>query len=262
MLGFAAAAWKTAPRGAPAQSRARGQQRPLPHPALDTHPQSRLAPARAAPAPPPSRLELLYPLIEFFEERGRAPDEDELPGGDAIRARFGSLRRAFRLVQRAHDADEWKRIVHRPRGRSSHLPRSLEVRRKTPASGSSRSPCVETFARSSRPIVGHARKRTLLCLPLATWSGCRGQRGRSSVGKLTPSAIYVHESALESLHPLLRLYEGCARRYIGRVDGANLIKLHTGEPKISYLSYPHFEPDPPSGTRDVHDGSPPDVPHA
>ena len=71
----------------------------------------------------------------------------------------------------------------------------------------------------------------------------RAARG-SSVGKLTPSAIYVHESALESLPPLLRLYEGCARSYIGRVDGANLVKLHTGEPKVSYLSYPDFESDP------------------
>ena len=43
---------------------------------------------------------------------------------------------------------------------------------------------------------------------------------------------------------LLRLYEGCARGYIGRVDGANLIKLHTDEPKISYLLYPDFESDP------------------
>ena len=71
----------------------------------------------------------------------------------------------------------------------------------------------------------------------------RAARG-SSVGKLTPSAIYVHESALESLPPLLRLYEGCARGYIGRVDGANLVKLHTGEPKVSYLSHPDFESDP------------------
>ena len=67
---------------------------------------------------------------------------------------------------------------------------------------------------------------------------------RSIVGKRTPSAFYVHESALDSLPPLLRLYEGCARSYIGRIDGANLIKLHTNEPIVSYLSYPDFESDP------------------
>ena len=65
VLGFAAAAWKTAPRDAfigwsPAQRQRnlppRGQQRPLPHRALDPHPQSRLPPPRTTPAPPPSRL--------------------------------------------------------------------------------------------------------------------------------------------------------------------------------------------------------------
>ena len=66
----------------------------------------------------------------------------------------------------------------------------------------------------------------------------------SHVGKLTPTALYVHESALEYLSPELRLYEGCARRYLGQVDDANIIKLKRHEPKVSYLSYPTFETDP------------------
>jgi DNA phosphorothioation-associated putative methyltransferase len=64
------------------------------------------------------------------------------------------------------------------------------------------------------------------------------------VGKLTPTALYVHESALPHLPPVLRVYEGCARAYIGAVDGANVIKLHRGTPQVSYLSYPGFEKDP------------------
>jgi DNA phosphorothioation-associated putative methyltransferase len=43
---------------------------------------------------------------------------------------------------------------------------------------------------------------------------------------------------------VLRLFEGCARGYIGRVEGANIVKLHRHEPKVSYLSYPDFESDP------------------
>jgi DNA phosphorothioation-associated putative methyltransferase len=42
----------------------------------------------------------------------------------------------------------------------------------------------------------------------------------SAVGKLLPNALYVHRSALESLDPLLRIYEGCARAYLGEIDGA------------------------------------------
>jgi DNA phosphorothioation-associated putative methyltransferase len=66
----------------------------------------------------------------------------------------------------------------------------------------------------------------------------------SKAGKLTPSALYVHESALPHLAPVLRIYEGCARAFIGSVEGANIIKLHRDSPRVSYLSYPDFEVDP------------------
>jgi DNA phosphorothioation-associated putative methyltransferase len=59
-----------------------------------------------------------------------------------------------------------------------------------------------------------------------------------------PTALYVHTSAVQDLPALLRLYEGCARSYIGAVEGANIIKLGRGEPKVTYLSYPSFETDP------------------
>jgi len=47
-----------------------------------------------------------------------------------------------------------------------------------------------------------------------------------------------------SLEPLLRVYEGCARAYLGEVEGANLIKLHRHSGKASYLVYPDFATDP------------------
>ena len=196
----------------------------------------------AAPFPPEDRLDPVRPL-PLPIERGRAPAEDELPGGDEIRERFGSLQRALRLVQRVHDAEAWKRVVtargedlliflalSRFDGRPLFGQLPLPVRRDVRAIFSSyRRACEE--ADVALLAVGDMQRVS------------KAARG-SSVGKFTPSAIYVHESALESLPPLLRLYEGCAGGYIGRVDGANLVKLHTGEPKVSYLSYPDFESDP------------------
>src|SRR5262249_19123923 len=67
---------------------------------------------------------------------------------------------------------------------------------------------------------------------------------RSPVGKLLPNALYVHRTALEALDPLLRVYEGCARAYLGEIDGANLLKLHRQSGKVSYLVYPDFDGDP------------------
>jgi DNA phosphorothioation-associated putative methyltransferase len=67
---------------------------------------------------------------------------------------------------------------------------------------------------------------------------------RSSVGKLLPDDLYVHRSAIDSLEPLLRIYEGCGRAFLGDVEGANIIKIHRRSGKLSYLVYPEFEDDP------------------
>jgi DNA phosphorothioation-associated putative methyltransferase len=67
---------------------------------------------------------------------------------------------------------------------------------------------------------------------------------RSPVGKLLPDDLYVHKGAVEKLEPLLRVYEGCGRTYLGEVEGANIIKIHRRSGKISYLVYPDFESDP------------------
>src|SRR5262249_44562016 len=64
------------------------------------------------------------------------------------------------------------------------------------------------------------------------------------VGKLTPEALYVHVSALPRLSPLLRVYEGCGRTLTGTVEAATIVKLHRFEPKVSYLVYPTFDPEP------------------
>jgi DNA phosphorothioation-associated putative methyltransferase len=61
---------------------------------------------------------------------------------------------------------------------------------------------------------------------------------KSPIGKKTPEALYVHVNATDRLPAILRVFEGCARAYIGRVEGANIVKLNRLEPKISYLSYP------------------------
>ena len=187
--------------------------------------------------------ELLQPLIAFFERRGRAPADDELPGSEAIRERFGSVRRALRLIERGHDPKAWKQIIlsrgqdlllllalARFDGRPLFGQLPMEVRRD-----------VKSLFSTYRSVCEQADAALL-----AAGDMTRVLRAahRSPVGKTTPSALYVHESAVDSLPPLLRLYEGCARRYIGRVEDANLVKLHTTEPMISYLSYPDFESDP------------------
>src|SRR5947209_4185346 len=67
---------------------------------------------------------------------------------------------------------------------------------------------------------------------------------RSPAGTLLPDDLYVHRRALDALEPVLRVYEGCGRAYLGEVEGANLIKIHRFSGKLSYLVYPDFDNDP------------------
>lgn len=66
----------------------------------------------------------------------------------------------------------------------------------------------------------------------------------SSIGKHLPNALYVHSSALSKLDPLLQDYERQARSLIENTNSATIIKFGIDRPKISYLYYPDFDPDP------------------
>ncbi|NEP05204.1 MAG: DNA phosphorothioation-associated putative methyltransferase, partial [Okeania sp. SIO4D6] len=63
----------------------------------------------------------------------------------------------------------------------------------------------------------------------------------SSIGYKFSNSLLVHVSVVAKLDPLLRLYEGCANRTIGRLNEATIIKFHTKLPIISYLFYPDFD---------------------
>ena len=101
-----------------------------------------------------------------------------------------------------------------------------------------------TFARSSASYSQACRQADDLLFRSGNAEAVDEACKRATVGKLLPNALYVHREALDSLEPLLRVYEGCARAYLGEVEGANLVKLHRHSGKVSYLVYPDFETDP------------------
>lgn len=207
---------------------------------------------RRAAAPRLTRSEALFnehqltlqPLIDFMASRGRLPADHELGSViESIREIFGSPKRAFQVIKRVTETEQWDTIAAERaqdlqiylalsqfdgRPRFSELPEELKLDVKA---------FFSTYAKACQ-----SADELLFSLgdPDIIEAACK----TSEVGKLTPSAIYVHESALEAFPPVLRLFEGCARGYIGRVEGANVIKLHRGDPKVSYLTYPEFETDP------------------
>ncbi len=187
--------------------------------------------------------DLFEPLIAFLTNRGRLPADSELPETTAICEAIGSLNRAYGIIRRATGDEEWNRIREEraqdlliylalsrfdDRPRFSQLPGDLKLDIKAFFSSYTRA-CKEADA-----LLFSAGDTA------AVEKACR----TSPVGKLTPAALYVHISALPHLPAILRVYEGCARAYIGSVENANIIKLHREGPRISYLSYPKFDQDP------------------
>ena len=174
---------------------------------------------------------------------GRLPEADEFAQSASIREKFGSLKRAFALIQRITGDAEWEQIATR-RSEDMLVYLALARFRKRPSA----SLLPLSLQRDIRAFFGSYPKACEQADALLFGAGnpdlidaaCK----RSPIGKLLPDSLYVHRTALDHLNPILRVYEGCARAYLGEIEDANILKLHRFSGKISYLSYPEFDVDP------------------
>lgn len=191
-----------------------------------------------------AHCQLLTPLFDFVTAHARAPRPGELADREeaAIKAVFGTTGRGLRLIRQVTEAAYWEEVTKQRRAelliyialsrfgrrpRLSQLTSALARDIKT-LFGSYQDACTQAdrllFA-SGNPTMIYLSARS------------------SAVGKQTPSALYVHRSALAELPPLLQVYEGCARVLAGTVGEANMVKLSVTQPQVSYLSYPRFDKD-------------------
>lgn len=203
---------------------------------------------RALPQIRERRTELLFEqyreefdhLAAFITQHGRAPAIQELPAAEKLAEKIGSVARAFSVLKRVTNDRDWElirkyrsedllvylalsRFPRRPH--FSDLPTSTQLDIKA---------FFGTYGRAceqSDSVLFSAGNTSTID------AACRS----AQVGKLTGDALYVHETALTDVPAVLRVYEGCARVLVGRVDGGNIIKLHRFTPVISYTSYPEFD---------------------
>jgi DNA phosphorothioation-associated putative methyltransferase len=187
--------------------------------------------------------EMLTPLMDFVTERGRLPVNGELSQEGELKAEFGSLRRAFKVILQATDTQEWEAIAEKRRqDLKLYLALSNFSRRPTPKD------LTPQVREDIKGLFGNYKQAYFLAeemlFSLGNLAHIADLSRVSKIGKKLPNSLLVHISALESLDPMLRLYEGCASRTIGRLEEANVIKFHLRSPKISYLFYPNFDTDP------------------
>ena len=189
--------------------------------------------------------ERLQPLMDFYTDRGRLPSADEL-SMDALKplqSEFGSIRRAFKIVLQATDAGEWDAIADKRRQdlmvylALSHFGKRPKFKDLSP-----------NLQQDIKVLFGAYQQACaaadLMLMSLGRMEVIEERCRQSAIGQQRPNSLWVHVSALEQLDPLLRLYEGCASRTIGRPEEATVVKLHIGKPKITYLFFPTFDTEP------------------
>ena len=207
--------------------------------------------------------ERLQPLMDFYTDRGRLPLAKELDMGalGPLQSEFGSIKRAFKVILQATDAGEWDAIADKRRSdllvylALSHFGKRPKFKDLSP-----------TLQADIKALFGSYQQACtaadLMLMSLGRTELIEERCRQSATGQQRPHSLWVHVSALEQLDPLLRLYEGCASRTIGRPEEATVVKFHVQKPQITYLFYPGFDQEPhPAlhtsmavGLRDLHVG--------
>lgn len=184
----------------------------------------------------------LAAVVEFLETRGRLPMVEETP------ASLLSLLQSItgrQLAKLAAEAADPRRVYD---GRKRSILNVLLVLGMDVFNG--RSPFtslplpiqadIRAFFESYRESI---RRADRLLLKLRD-DGYLRRVMYNSVGKMTPTAIYIHRRAVDQMPVLLRLYEHCGAVAAGRPHDWDIVKLvHQGR-AVSWLGYPDFDRDP------------------
>jgi len=204
---------------------------------------TRAMPPEAARALFEDNHSVLQPMVDFVSARGRFPKKSEAGTFGEIAERFGSVAKAARLLQRALPDDFWQSAVSAARD-DILVFLALEKFGKRPRFSQLDADMQEDVRAHFGSYAKAVEEADELLFSLGQPGLRRSAAKGSAVGKTLPDGIYVHVDALDLLPIELRLFEGCARRYIGGAEGANLVKLRLDRPMISYLSYEEFWKNP------------------
>ena len=183
---------------------------------------------------------ILEPLIETVLSLGRMPASDEFEFSDETVQVFGSIKRAFALVKKVTAEEDWESIhtarvddltVYLALSRFGKRPKMSQLPKRTQRDikaffGSYKIACQKADELLFR--AGDAIEIDAACV-------------ESRLGRLTSNSLWLHRDAGASLAPILRVYEGCARAYLGSMDDMNIVKLHRFSGKVSYLSCDKFD---------------------
>ncbi|GGK44981.1 hypothetical protein Ppa06_00660 [Planomonospora parontospora subsp. parontospora] len=182
-------------------------------------------------------------VVDYTEQRGRVPRMEEMPAQMVELLAHLSSSELHRLVRSSADLDKVAEGGRRStlttllflgvelfngRGPFSCLPLSVQLD-------------VRAFFSSYKEA---CQRSDRLLLKLRDDAYVRGAMNGSRVGKITPTALYVHRRAVDHMPVVLRLYEHCASIAAGRPQEWTIAKLRHQGRGVSWLDYPEFDTDP------------------
>ncbi|MFG1878151.1 DNA phosphorothioation-associated putative methyltransferase [Sphaerisporangium sp. NPDC049003] len=182
-------------------------------------------------------------VVDYTEQRGRGPRLEEMPAEMVKLLSHLTTAEVQRVVRASADAAKVAEGARRStlttllflgvelfngRGPFGCLPLSVQLD-------------VRTFFSSYKAA---CQRSDRLLLKLRDDSYVRGAMNGSKVGKLTPTALYVHRRTIDHMPVVLRLYEHCASIAAGRPQDWTVVKLRHQGRGVSWLDYPEFDSDP------------------
>jgi len=187
--------------------------------------------------------DLLQTLMDFVSQRGRLPQPWELETFDELGDLFGSIKKAFLIVRRVTGEDQWETIREEVKN-EIRIQLALDCFDGRPKFGQLPRTLQHDVKALFSSYTGACKEADDLLFSVGNMRAVQEAMAASTIGKRTRNAFYIHRDALNEAPTLLRIYEGCARGYVGVIEGANIIKLRRDKPKVSYLVYPDFEREP------------------
>jgi DNA phosphorothioation-associated putative methyltransferase len=186
---------------------------------------------------------LFEAVLPFFCERGRLPSVKECDAVASLYQRVPRLNFILECIEKLVGAEDYAKLILE---RQQDLLVYLALSRFSKRPSLQRLPDdLKLDIRSFFPSYRAAcRAADELLFAVGVRERLEKAFQGAAIGKLTGNALYVHVSAVQRLPTPLRLYEGCARGYVGSVDGTTVVKLHRGKSQVSYLAYPDFDTDP------------------
>jgi DNA phosphorothioation-associated putative methyltransferase len=205
---------------------------------------------RTGPSLRPSSAELVFDrhrqlfdeILPFFSARGRLPAVHEVAAIGQLLEAVPRVDTLLRAIRTAVGSEAFDKVVSE---RQQDLLVYLALAKFDKRPSIQRLPLdIQLDVRSLFPSYAVACERAdQLLLQVGDRCSREAAFQEATVGKLTGNALYVHVSSVHRLPVLLRLYEGCARAFVGAVEGTTLVKLHRMKHQVSYLSYPRFDQD-------------------